>query len=114
MELKSNKAKYRSNKSYERLMNNKNIYNINENLLFDNNNNDDAPITRGEMKHLLQQTVKFLVDNIGDVNKNVDGVYKDMKNSAETILGHTERSVQDLRYKLDNIEKIIYNINRNK
>jgi hypothetical protein len=111
MELKSNKAKYRSNKSYERLMNNKII---NENLLFENNNNDDAPITRGEMVHLLQQTVKFLVDKIGDVNKNVDGVYKDMKNSAETILGHTERSVQDLRYKLDNIEKTIYNINRNK
>ena len=110
MELKSNKAKYRSNKSYERLMNNKII---NENLLFENNN-DDAPITRGEMVHLLQQTVKFLVDKIGDVNKNVDGVYKDMKNSAETILGHTERSVQDLRYKLDNIEKTIYNINRNK
>lgn len=110
MELKSNKAKYRSNKSYERLMNNKII---NENLLFENNN-DDTPITRGEMVHLLQQTVKFLVDKIGDVNKNVDGVYKDMKNSAETILGHTERSVQDLRYKLDNIEKIIYNINRNK
>ena len=110
MELKSNKAKYRSNKSYERLMNNKII---NENLLFENNN-DDTPITRGEMVHLLQQTVKFLVDKIGDVNKNVDGVYKDMKNSAETILGHTERSVQDLRYKLDNIEKIIYDINRNK
>lgn len=35
MGLRSNKAKYRSNKSHERLMNNKNIYNINENLLFE-------------------------------------------------------------------------------